>query len=50
MGVDFRSIGTIVAINFALGFMMNGIDWHAHLGGLFGGAAVTWVLQNARKR
>jgi len=50
MGVDFRSIGTIVVINFALGFMMSGIDWHAHLGGLFGGAAVTWLLQNTRKR
>lgn len=50
MGVDFRSIGTIVAINFALGFMMSGIDWHAHLGGLFGGAAVTWVLQRTKGR
>ena len=50
MGVDFRSIGTIVAINFALGFIMSGIDWHAHLGGLLGGAAVTWVLQRARER
>ncbi len=50
MGVDFRSIGTIVAINFALGFMMSGIDWHAHLGGLLGGAAVTWVLQRTRER
>ena len=50
MGVDFRSIGTIVAINFALGFMMSGIDWHAHLGGLFGGAAVTCVLQRTKGR
>ncbi|MSV78835.1 MAG: rhomboid family intramembrane serine protease [Actinobacteria bacterium] len=50
MGVDFRSIGTIVAINFALGFIMSGIDWHAHLGGLLGGAAVTWVLQRTRER
>lgn len=49
MGVDFRSIGTIVAINFALGFMMNGIDWHAHLGGLLAGAAITWVLQNTKR-
>ncbi|MTA46485.1 MAG: rhomboid family intramembrane serine protease [Actinobacteria bacterium] len=49
MGVDFRSIGTIVAINFALGFIMSGIDWHAHLGGLLGGAAVTWVLQRTRE-
>lgn len=49
MGVDFRSIGTIILINFALGFMVSGIDWHAHLGGLVGGAAATWVLKSFRK-
>lgn len=50
MGVDFRSIGTIVALNFALGFMVSGIDWHAHLGGLIGGAAATWVLKSSFRR
>ena len=49
MGVDFRSIGTIILINFALGFMVSGIDWHAHLGGLVGGAFATWVLRSVRK-
>lgn len=49
MGVDFRSIGTIILINFALGFMVSGIDWRAHLGGLIGGAAATWVLRTVRK-
>jgi len=49
MGVDFRSIGTIILINFALGFMVSGIDWRAHLGGLIGGAAATWVLRIVRK-
>lgn len=49
MGVDFRSIGTIILLNFLLGFMVSGIDWHAHLGGLLGGAAVTWVLKGRRR-
>ena len=49
MGVDFRSIGTIILINFALGFMVSGIDWRAHLGGLIGGAVATWVLRTVRK-
>ena len=49
MGVDFRSIGTIILINFALGFMVSGIDWRAHLGGLIGGAVATWVLRIVRK-
>jgi rhomboid protease GluP len=50
MGVDFRSIGTIILLNFALGFMVSGIDWHAHLGGLIGGAAATWALKSFRRR
>ena len=49
MGVDFRSIGTIILINFTLGFMVSGIDWRAHLGGLIGGAVATWVLRTVRK-
>ena len=49
MGVDFRSTGTIILINFALGFMVSGIDWRAHLGGLIGGAVATWVLRTVRK-
>lgn len=46
IGVDFRSIGTIIGINFALGFLVSGIDWRAHLGGLIGGVVATWLLKN----
>ena len=28
----------LVAINFALGFTIGGVDWRAHLGGLIGGS------------
>ena len=38
MGVDVKNIYVIVGLNFAIGFVMGGVDWHAHLGGLAGGA------------
>ena len=44
IGVQVKSIYTIVAINFAIGFTIGGVDWHAHLGGLIGGAIITKLL------
>lgn len=44
MGVDVKNIYVIVGLNFAIGFVMGGVDWHAHLGGLAAGAAVTYLL------
>ena len=44
LGVEAKSIYVIVAINFALGFTIGGVDWRAHLGGLIGGAVITKVL------
>ena len=41
-----RSIGVIV-INAVLGFVISGIAWQAHLGGLVAGTAVTAVLVHA---
>ena len=43
-GADVKSIYVIVAINFAVGFTIGGVDWRAHLGGLIGGAVITKVL------
>jgi membrane associated rhomboid family serine protease len=37
IGADVRSIYVIIGINFAIGFALGGVDWHAHLGGLIGG-------------
>ena len=37
IGADTRSIYVIIGINFAIGFLLGGIDWKAHLGGLIGG-------------
>ena len=49
IGADIRSIAAIIGINFALGFALGGVDWHAHLGGLIGGAlASTFLLRQKR--
>jgi rhomboid protease GluP len=44
IGVEAKSIYVIVAINFALGFTIGGVDWRAHLGGLIGGYFITKLL------
>jgi membrane associated rhomboid family serine protease len=45
--LDISQITTLVAINIVIGFVLSGIDWRAHLGGLATGAFITWVLINA---
>ena len=44
IGVEVKGIYAIVAINFAIGFTVGGVDWHAHLGGLIGGAIITKLM------
>jgi membrane associated rhomboid family serine protease len=39
-----RDIYVIVGLNFAFGFILGGVDWRAHLGGLVGGYLTTAVL------
>lgn len=39
-----RDIYVIVGLNFFFGFVLGGIDWRAHLGGLIGGYLATAVL------
>jgi len=45
--LDISQITTLVAINVVIGFVLSGIDWRAHLGGLAAGVFITWVLINA---
>jgi membrane associated rhomboid family serine protease len=45
--LDISQITTLVVINVVIGFVLSGIDWRAHLGGLAAGAFITWVLINA---
>lgn len=48
VGIEWRSIIAIVVINFALGFVLGGIDWRAHVGGLLGGTLMTLVLNRSK--
>ena len=46
IGADTRSIYVIIAINFAIGFVLGGVDWKAHLGGLVGGVIAAQLILN----
>lgn len=48
IGADVRSIVVLIGINFALDFILPNIDWHAHLGGLIGGALAATVVLRKR--
>ena len=48
IGADIRSIVVIIAINFAFGFALGGVDWKAHLGGLIGGAVAAQLVMSKR--
>jgi membrane associated rhomboid family serine protease len=50
VGIEWRGIIGIVLINFALGFVLGGIDWRAHVGGLVGGTIATVLLDRSKKR
>lgn len=49
IGADVRSILVLIGINFALDFILPNIDWHAHLGGLIGGALASLVILKKRR-
>jgi rhomboid protease GluP len=44
-----RNIGMLLAINLFIGLSVPGIDMAAHLGGLVGGAATAWALEQQPK-
>jgi rhomboid protease GluP len=45
-GAIFGLMGAMLVV-VVIGFVLSGIDWRAHLGGLAAGAFITWVLINA---
>lgn len=47
-GIEWRSIAVIVGLNFAIGFVLGGVDWRGHLGGLIGGTLATLVLNRTK--
>ena len=47
---DVSQILTLIAVNVGIGFLVPGIDWRAHFGGLITGAIVTAVLVRAPRQ
>jgi membrane associated rhomboid family serine protease len=45
--LDISQVAVLVVLNVVIGFVLSGIDWRAHLGGLAAGALIAWVLLNA---
>ncbi|WP_138274787.1 rhomboid family intramembrane serine protease [Rhodoluna limnophila] len=50
VGERSQSLLGLIAINLVFGFIMPGVSWQAHLGGLFAGGAMTAVYANTRNR
>jgi membrane associated rhomboid family serine protease len=48
-GLEIKSIAVVVGINFAMGFVIGGVDWRAHLGGLIGGSIAAAALLQKRR-
>lgn len=48
IGTEVRSMYVIIGINFAIGFILGGVDWKAHLGGLIGGLISARFVLNKR--
>ncbi|RNL60788.1 rhomboid family intramembrane serine protease [Nocardioides marmoriginsengisoli] len=50
LGGDFRNVLSIIGLNLAFTFIVPGISWQGHLGGLVGGALVALVMVYAPKQ
>jgi len=49
IGASVREFAIIIGLNFALGFILGGVDWRAHLGGLLGGALAAQLFLHRRR-
>lgn len=50
IGQNSQSMMGLIAINLVFGFLMPGVSWQAHLGGLLAGGAMTAVYAQARNK
>ena len=44
-----RQLVIVLALNLAMGFIVPGISWQAHVGGVVTGALVAWILVRTRQ-
>jgi len=44
-GVDYRNVVGVIVVNLLITFLVPNIDWHAHVGGLIGGAITTYLVR-----
>ena len=49
MGANITPMIILVGINLVLGFVVSGISWQAHVGGLIGGALVALIYLRTRR-
>lgn len=47
IGASSQQLYLVLALNFAIGFMVPGIAWQAHLGGFVTGLACGWLMMRA---
>jgi membrane associated rhomboid family serine protease len=50
LGNDTRQVIGLIGINLVLGFVISGVDWRAHIGGLVTGALVAAIMAYAPAR
>ncbi len=48
--INTQEVLTMIGLNLVLGFIIPGVDWHAHLGGLVTGALIGWTLIPGRRQ
>jgi membrane associated rhomboid family serine protease len=48
LGGNSAQMAGLIAINLISGFLLPGVAWQAHVGGLVTGAAIAWVYANNR--
>jgi len=49
MGANLKEARTLIAVNLAIPFLIPGIDWKAHLGGLVGGSMAALAIKPKKR-
>lgn len=44
-GIDYKNVVGVIVLNLLITFLVPNIDWHAHVGGLIGGAIFTTLVR-----